>query len=49
MTHLPHVFVAVVSEVQFVCRDDFIAPVVIIIWICWEPKMCDIQTLIEVD
>lgn len=47
MTHLPHVFVAVVSEVQFVCCDDFIAPVVIIIRICLE--ISDIQALIEVD
>lgn len=38
VTHLPHFFVAVVSEVQVVCCYDLIASVVIIIWICWEIK-----------
>lgn len=49
MTHLPHIFVAVVSEVQFVCSYDFIASAVIIIRICWESKklIIDIQLLIE--
>ena len=38
VTHLPHLFVAVVSEVQVVRCYDFIASVVIIIRICWEYK-----------
>lgn len=38
LTHLPHFFVAVVSEVQLVCCYDFVPSVIIIIWICWELK-----------
>lgn len=53
MTHLPHFFIAVVSEVQVVCGYDFIASVVIIIWICGESEIIviiiDIQRLKEVD
>ncbi len=47
VTHLPHFFVAVVSEIQVVCCYDFIASVVIIIWICGEQEniVIDIQRL----
>lgn len=38
VTHLPHFFVAVVSKVQVVCCYDFIASVIIIIWICWKSE-----------
>lgn len=38
VTHLPHFFIAVVSEVQVICRYDFIASVVVIIWICEESE-----------
>lgn len=34
VTHLSHVFVAVVSEVQFVGCYDFIASAVIVVWVC---------------
>lgn len=38
VTHLPHVFVAVVSEVQFVGCYDFVASAVIVVWICWASR-----------
>lgn len=36
VTHLPHVFVAVVPEVQLVICYDFVASAVVVVWICAE-------------
>lgn len=50
VTHLPHVFVAVVFEVQLVGCYNFIASAIIIIWICWAQNKgnqghCDIMVM----
>lgn len=36
VTHLPHIFVAVVPEVQLVGCYDFVASAVVVVWICAE-------------
>lgn len=51
VTHLPHVFVAVVSEVQLVGCYNFIASAVIIIWVYWAQNKgnqghCDIMVML---
>lgn len=49
-THLPHIFVVVVFEVQFVCCDDFVASAVITVGIYWVEKKgnegyCDVMVI----
>lgn len=39
VTHLPHVFVAVVPEIQLVVCYDFVASAVVVVWICAEKSI----------